>query len=196
MIREADLFLQAEECLVEVTGRAGRADRVLTMAPLSARPGEDTPATLAARVAAWLRDGIGLVTDLTGEEPLITGVTGPAANPFGAIAEVSGAARAAAGAVTDAGAPAAATTAGHRLLEAAVLRAFLAHDVAMHLGSRACPLTERLARGLCEATAADAAAWQASGLFAEPLLPYPDDVSWRDRLLMSAGRDPHPLVSH
>lgn len=195
MTREAALFVLSEECLVEVLGRIGPADRRITMAPLTARRGEDTPASMRDRVAAHVRDEGRVVTDLTGRSPA-TGATGPVAEPFDAVVELAAAACAAAGSVRGPAVAVAGTTAGHYLLEAAVLRAFLAHDVAMHLGSRACPLTEELARGLWEATAPDAEAWRASGLFGEPLLPYPADVSWRDRFLMSAGRDPHPLVPH
>lgn len=196
MIREAELFVLSEDCLAEVLGRVGPDDRGTVMSPLTARPGEDTPAPLRDRVAAHVRDEIRLVGELTGTTPSVGGVVGPGADPFGAVAALAAAARAAAGAVPGPDTPAGATTAGHLLLEAAVLRAFLSHDVAMHLGSRACPLPEVLARGLCETTGADPAAWRAAGLFGEPLLPYPSDVSWRDRFLMSAGRDPHPLVPH
>ena len=78
------------------------------------------------------------------------------------------------------------------LAELTITRSFLAHEIAMHLGSRACPLTEELARGLCEVTGPAAARWRAAGFFREPM-PLPADVSWRDRFLLTAGRDPHPL---
>ncbi|WP_214403404.1 hypothetical protein [Pseudonocardia lacus] len=79
------------------------------------------------------------------------------------------------------------------LVEAAALRAFLAHDVAMALGSRACPLPEALARALYERMEPDADRWRAGGVFRERL-PLPDGhVSWRDRFLLLAGRDPHPF---
>ena len=75
-----------------------------------------------------------------------------------------------------------------------VLRCWLAHDVAMWLGSRACPFPESLARAMWEQTAPDAGRWLAEGWFAGEPLPMPDDVSWRDRFLRTAGRDPHPAV--
>ena len=78
------------------------------------------------------------------------------------------------------------------LSELTITRSFLAHEIAMHLGSRACPLTEELARGLCETTGPAAARWRAAGFFREPM-PLPADVSWRDRFLLTTGRDPHPL---
>jgi hypothetical protein len=73
-----------------------------------------------------------------------------------------------------------------------IARSFLAHEIAMHLGSRACALAEELARGMWEGTAPDAEYWQSMGVSREQL-PMPDDVSWRDRFLLFAGRNPHCL---
>jgi hypothetical protein len=64
----------------------------------------------------------------------------------------------------------------------------------MALGSRACPLPEHLARGLLEGTGPQAAQWRAAGYFREPLPYPPGHVSWRDRFLLTAGRDPHPFL--
>lgn len=83
---------------------------------------------------------------------------------------------------------------GVDLVEAAALRCFLAHDVAMALGSRACPLPEDLARGLLEAMEPDAPRWRAAGVFRERLPLPAGHVSWRDRFLLLAGRDPHPFL--
>lgn len=78
--------------------------------------------------------------------------------------------------------------------EAIALRCFLAHDVAMALGSRACPLPESLARGCYEGMEPDAEHWRAAGVF-RPRWPLPDGhVSWRDQFLLLAGRDPHPFL--
>jgi hypothetical protein len=74
-------------------------------------------------------------------------------------------------------------------------RTFLAHDIAMALGSRACPLPEDLARGLLEGTAPQAGRWRAAGYFREPLPFPPGHVSWRDQFLLTAGRDPHPFLA-
>jgi hypothetical protein len=79
------------------------------------------------------------------------------------------------------------------LVEAAALRAFLAHDVAMALGSRACPLPEALARALLERMEPDADRWRERGVFRERLPLPAGHVSWRDRFLLLAGRDPHPF---
>lgn len=73
-----------------------------------------------------------------------------------------------------------------------IARARLAHYVAAHLGSTACPITEELARPLWELTEPDAARWRDLGMFADPML-LPDHVSWRDRFLLCAGHLPHPL---
>ena len=78
-------------------------------------------------------------------------------------------------------------------VEAAALRSFLAHDVAMALGSRACPLPEEQARALFERMEPDAGRWRARGVFREPLPLPAGHVSWRDRFLLLAGRDPHPF---
>jgi hypothetical protein len=59
--------------------------------------------------------------------------------------------------------------------------ALVAHEVSIHRGS-VNPLTEDLARALCSG-------WEAPG--PEPEMPA--DVSWRDRFVMLAGHDPHPL---
>ena len=71
-------------------------------------------------------------------------------------------------------------------------RSLLAHYVAAYLGSTACPLPEELARPLWERTEPDAASWRERGYFRPPM-PLPDHVSWRDRFLLRAGHEPHPL---
>jgi hypothetical protein len=67
---------------------------------------------------------------------------------------------------------------------AVAFTALVAHEVSIHRGS-VNPLTEHLARALCE----NAAKWRPSG--PEPELG--PEVSWRDRFVMLAGHDPHPL---
>ena len=78
--------------------------------------------------------------------------------------------------------------------EAIALRCFLAHDVAMALGSRACPLPEELARPCYEGMEPDADRWRAEGVFRERLPLPPGHVSLRDQFLLLAGRDPHPFL--
>jgi hypothetical protein len=80
------------------------------------------------------------------------------------------------------------------LLQLIIARSFLAHDIAMALGSRACPLPEELARPMYEITAPEAERWRSYGVFRTPL-PFPEGhVSWRDQFLLMAGRDPHPFL--
>jgi hypothetical protein len=79
-------------------------------------------------------------------------------------------------------------------VEAAALRCFLAHDVAMALGSRACPLPEALAGDLLERMEPQAERWRADGVFRERLPLPAGHVSRRDRFLLLAGRDPHPFL--
>lgn len=62
--------------------------------------------------------------------------------------------------------------------------ALTAHEVSIHRGS-VNPLPEDLARVLCDR----AATWRTPG--PEPTMPA--DVSWRDRFVILAGHDPHPL---
>ncbi len=80
------------------------------------------------------------------------------------------------------------------LVEAAALRCFLAHDVAMALGSRACPLPEALAGDLLERMEPRAERWRSGGVFRERLPLPAGHVSRRDRFLLLAGRDPHPFA--
>ena len=80
------------------------------------------------------------------------------------------------------------------LLQLDIARCFLAHDIAVALGSRVCPLPEELARPMYEITAPEAERWRSYGVFRTPL-PFPEGhVSWRDQFLLMAGRDPHPFL--
>jgi hypothetical protein len=201
MIREAELFVMAEQVLVEVIGRVRAEHWHLVMPPMFDMPGADQPATMRklveryARDDAWVPDLLaGSTMDEAGPERFDGDLLG--SDPHGNVTRIVDAACAAARNVTD----------GDKIVHCSfgdiatrdylwqlnIARSFLAHDIAMHLGSRACPLTEELARGMWEGTAPDAEQWRSYGVFREPL-PMPADVSWRDRFLLSAGRDPHPL---
>lgn len=192
MIRDAELFVMAENVLVEVIGRVRGEDRTIEMRPLAYRDG-DVAEPIRRRVARHVAGDLGVPDLLAGREP----------QDPGSIHEVlgddtAGAARSAAEKACDAARSVDDDTVADLLRRLTIERALLAHEIAMHLGSRACPLTEDLARGLCELTEPEPehARWVAEGLFREPLTPFPDDVSWRDRWLMVTGRDPHPFVDH
>ncbi len=184
MLREAELFVMAEQVLVEVLGRIGEQDRDLVLPPVYAG-GAPTP--MGQAVQGQASDDAALAGALGATDP-----DGPAGPAFQADA-----ACAAASAVEDGDQPV--EVDGRRvpartyLQEATMVRCFRAHDVAMGLGSRACPLPEDLSRGIWELTHPDAEHWRAAGLWGDPR-PEPDHVSWRDRFLLGAGRDPHPWM--
>lgn len=176
----------SQDVLVEVVGRIRPEHGHLVVPAQSAAP--DAPVPLPVLVERLARDDARLPDLLAGRDPDDFTVS---ASDHPRLAD---AARAAVAKVDDPAAVVAGEAVGPFLLRAAIWRAFSAHDIAMHLGSRACPLTEEQARGLWEATQPAAARWRERGVFRAPLEPVPADVSWRDRFLMSAGRDPHPLV--
>ena len=193
MTRDAELFVLAEDVLVEVIGRVRGEDRTIEMRPMADRDG-DVAESIRRRLARHVGDDLQIPDLLAGREP----------EDPGSVHEVlgddaAGAARAAAQKACAAARSVDDDAAAAGLLRRLTIeRALLSHEIAMHLGSRACPLTEELARGLCELTEPEAerARWVAEGLFREPLTPFPDGVSWRDRWLMVTGRDPHPFVDH
>ncbi|GAA3250623.1 hypothetical protein GCM10017691_62800 [Pseudonocardia petroleophila] len=166
-----DLFVMAERMLVEVLGRIKPGDGKIVLPPM--RVG-DAPQTIRESVARHARDE----ARLAGLPEVELG-----ADPHPVVARLADetieAARA--GRID-----------ADELLLATITRCFLAHDVAFHLGSTACPLPEELARPLWEITDPQAAEWRERRVFGEPLLPMPPHVSWRDRFLRTAGRDPHP----
>jgi hypothetical protein len=170
-VDEVELFVMAERMLVEVLGRIGPPDRRTVAGPVADSPGWDTAATLpewSNRIAAEERR----LTERLGGTP-------PEAADLPTVVEATCAAARSASSDVD-------------LTEASALRCFLAQDVAMALGSRACPLPEDLAHGLLERMEPAAERWRSAGVFRERL-PLPDGhVSWRDRFLLLAGRDPHP----
>jgi hypothetical protein len=174
-VGEVELFVGAERVLAEVMGRIRPADLRIIAGPVLDRPGWDAPAPLGRWVDRWIADDLRITRLLAGTAP-------DTADEHGAV--------------VDAACVAARTATGNTdpLWEATALRCFLAHDVAMALGSRACPLPEDLARGMFEHTEADADRWRASGVFRDRLPLPAGHVSWRDRFLLLAGRDPHPFL--
>lgn len=199
MIREAELFVMAEQILVEVLGRIRAEHWRIVLPPLLDIPGCDTPIPLRRAVLRHVREDAQVPDLLAGAVPVEPGrfdADPLCTDPQGTVVRLADAACAAAGKVTDGAAPVhpvhGEVTTSDYLWRLAITRSFLAHDVAFHLGSTACPLTEELARGLFEGTIPEAAKWRAAGIFREPLPYPPGHVSWRDQFLRSAGRDPHP----
>ncbi|MCW0213019.1 MAG: hypothetical protein OJJ54_06655 [Pseudonocardia sp.] len=205
MIREAELYVMAEQVLVEVIGRIRQPEWRIVVPPMFDMPGADQPRTLKQLVKhyaydnSWVPDLLaGRTMEDVGKDRFDGDLLGTDA--AGAVAAISDVACAAASQVDDGDAIVHCSfgdvTARDYFWQLDIARCFLAHDIAMHLGSRACPLTEELARGMWEGTEPHAEWWRSLGIFRTPIEPVPADVSWRDRFLMMAGRDPHPVVPH
>jgi hypothetical protein len=203
MIRETELFVKAEQMLVEVVGRIRAEHWRITIPPQYDMPGADQPTTVRKLVNhiafedAWVPDMLaGRTMEETGADKFDGNLL--ADDPHGNFARLAETACAAAGEVTDGDAVVHCSfgdvSTREYLWQVNIARCFTAHDIAMALGSRACPLPEDLARGVWEGTEPDAQRWRERGIFREPLVPVPADVSWRDRFLMAAGRDPHPFL--
>lgn len=187
MLPEAALFVMAEQMLVEVLGRVRPEDEDIVLPPMHGRAPQ--PMSIAAAVASHLHDEAVLAAVLAGD------ACRPAP-PDGDAGRAAHAACASAGAVED-GDRVVDTPHGELpvrtfLVRSTVERSLLAHYVAAYLGSTARPLPEELARPLWELTAPDAELWRRAGYFRDPL-ELPDHVSWRDRFLLTAGHQPHPL---
>jgi hypothetical protein len=198
MIREAELFVMAEQVLIEVVGRITGPQWEIVLPPLLDRMGAARPIPMRDAVNQYACDDACVPDLLAGRTSDAVESDGDplGEQPHAALTPIVEAACLAARKVDDGEAVVHADgrdlSTRDYLLELTITRSFLAHEIAMHLGSRAGPLTEELARGLCETTGPEAARWRAAGFFREPM-PLPADVSWRDRFLLTAGRDPHPL---
>lgn len=201
MIREAELFVKAENILVEVIGRIRAEHWEIVVPALFALPGFDEPGSVRQAVDrhaledAWVPDLLaGRTMDEVGRDKFDGDLVGDDAAL--STKRLADAAVAAANQVTDG---AATVHANHGdvatrdyLLRLAITRAFVAHDIAFGLGTTACPLTEEFGRAAYEATQPKAWRWRSLGIFGEPLPMPPRHTSWRDRFLLLAGRDPHP----
>ncbi|GAA4699381.1 hypothetical protein GCM10023215_42390 [Pseudonocardia yuanmonensis] len=199
MLRAAECLIEAERVLNQVLDGVAPDQWRIRVPPLPDGPDPARPTPLDALVRHHVRT-VAALPDL---------LAGRAADPahladvadlehrqdLPALArEASEKACAAAAAVADPTAPTGddALRAEELLWRRAVGAALMAHEVSVHRGS-VNPLTEHLARALWERTEPEAARWREAGWFGAPLGPVPADVSWRDRFLMLAGRDPHPL---
>ena len=201
MLREAELYVFAEQVLVEVLGRIREEDLDIVLPPLSGLPGADRAAPLRSLVEQYVDDDAGVPDILAGGSTDEVKGSRLDREPLGddrqaTIARIAEAASAAArqlargDAVVHAGYGD--VSSSDYLLRLAVTRSLLAHYVAAYLGSTACPLPEELARPLWEMTEPHADSWRSLGIFRDPL-PVPEKASWRDTFLLSAGHEPHPL---
>lgn len=200
MIRSAELFLKAETMLVEVLGRIHGDGWRIMLPPMVEVPGHP-----AARRRTMRQAVVEHVREQAQVPDLLAGGTAGAgaADPLGSdpqetVIALSAAACDAVAKIDDGAtvvhAPRGDLTADEYLWQLDVSRCWLAHDVAMWLGSRACPFPEDLARAMWEHTAPEADRWREQGWFKPEPLEMPADVSWRDRFLRTAGRDPHPAI--
>jgi len=189
VLHEAELFVMAETMLVEVLGRVRPQDEGIVLPPMS--PRSPRPVPIGPAVERHVREDLALPGLLQGQA---LGPPGSAAD--GDVAAAAQRACAAAVAVVDGDrvlpTPEGELTARDVLLRSTLQRSLLAHYVAAYLGSTACPLPEELARPLWELTVTDAESWRRLGWFREPMA-LPPHVSWRDRFLLTAGHEPHPL---
>lgn len=203
MIHEAELFVKAEQMLVEVIGRIRSEHWRLVIPPLFDMPGADKPSPLRPLVNqyasdnAWVPDMLaGRTMDEVGRDKFDGDLLGDA--PHASVARISDAACAAASQITDGDAVVHTSfgdfAARDYFWQINIARCFLAHEIAMALGSRACPLPEDLAKGMYDGTAPVAEQWRSIGVFREPLPYPPGHVSWRDQFLLTAGHDPHPFL--
>ena len=200
MIREAELFVMAEQMLLEVLGRIRPEHRNIIVPPMFDMPGADQPRPIRDLVAHYARDDAWVPDMLAGRTMAEVGPdkydgdlrrAQPAPGRGGG--ERGGPHRQRRG--RDRALQLRRHHAREYLLQLDIARSFLAHEVAMALGSRACPLPEELARPMYEITAPEAERWRSYGVFRAPL-PLPEGhVSWRDQFLLMAGRDPHPFLN-
>lgn len=168
MLRDAELFVMAENMLVEVLGRIRPEHHTIVVPPLAGVIGTDPAATLPDLVRAHLADDAQVPARLADRPDPAMGSSDPvtplaedspiASALHDAVVRVAAAACTAARKVSDGGrrrpgpdGPVAATQYLRRLR---VVRCLTAHYVAAYLGSTACPLPEELARPLWELTAA------------------------------------------
>ena len=188
MLHEAELFVMAETMLVEVLGRVRPQDEGIVLPPMS--PRSPQPVSIGDAVDQHVFEDLALPGLLARQALPERG------HPAGDVAAAAEQACAAAAAVIDDDGllqtAEGELTAREVLLRSTLQRSLLAHYVAAYLGSTACPLPEELARPLWELTAHDAERWRRLGFFREPMA-LPPHVSWRDRFLLSAGHEPHPL---
>ena len=201
MLLEAELFVMTEEMVVEVLGRIRDDDRDIVLPVMVGNPGTDPTTPMWEAVEHHAEDDAGVPAVLNGRsrdavDHHRSGRELLGDDPMGQLTLLAGAASGAARTCVDGDAPVASplgdVSTRDYLLQLTLTRCLLAHYVAAYLGSTACPLPEELARPLWELTGPDADTWRSRGFFRDPM-PLPDHVSWRDRFLLSAGHQPHPL---
>jgi len=197
MIREAEVYLLADEAAVGVFGQIKGEQWASTIPPVFDMPGADQPVELRKMVNhfayddSWVPDMLaGRTMDEVGRETFDGDLIGD--DPHASLTRIKDAAAAAARKVTDREAVVHCSygdvPAWDYFWQLNIARTLGAHDVAAHLGVD-CPLTEELSRAMYEGTVESADMWRSFGIYREPV-PVADDASWRDRYLALTGRRP------
>jgi hypothetical protein len=197
MIREAELFVLADEAAVGVFRRIRDDQWNTPLPPLFDMPGADRIVPLRQAVNhhayddAWVPDLLaGRTMEEVGRDRFDGDLLGD--DPRGNLARISAAAVAAARAVTDREATVHCSygdvPAWDYFWQLNIARTLAAHDVAALIGLDS-PLSDELARGMFEGTEPAAEMWRSFGIYRAPV-PVPDTAPWRDRYLALTGRQP------
>jgi hypothetical protein len=197
MIREAEIFLQAEAAVVSVYARLRDRDWDSLLPPVFDMPGADQPVQIRRMVNhhlyddSWIPDMLaGRTMDEVGRDRYDGDLLGT--DPQANIARVADTATKAARAVTDREATVHCgwgdTTTWDYFWQLNIARSLGAHDLALHIGVDS-PITEELGRGMYEGTAESAEMWRSIGIYRKQV-EIADDASWRDRFLALTGRRP------
>ncbi len=197
MIREAELYIAADEAATRVYGAIRDDQWDLVLPPIFDMAGADQPTPLRAVAShyaydnAWVPDMLaGRTMDEVGRDAYDGDLLGD--DPAGALRRISAAARTAARRVTD---PTAIVHCGYGdvptddyMWQLNVARCLSAVDIAALLGLPN-PLSEELARGMVEGTEPVADMWRSFGVYRDRVA-VTDGASWLDRYLTLTGRQP------
>jgi hypothetical protein len=197
MIREAEVFLLADEAMVRVFRQIRDEHWDTELPPLFDMPGADKPVPLRQAVNhhayddAWVPDMLaGRTMDEVGRDRFDGDLLGT--DPHGNVARIASAAAAAARQVTDRDAIVHCSYGDvpvwDYFWQLNVARTVATHDVAALIGVDDA-LPEELCRGMWDGTEPSAETWRSFGIFRQPV-PVPADAPWRDRFLGLTGRRP------
>lgn len=197
MIREAEVFLLADEAAVGVYRQISGEQWDALLPPLFDMPGADVALPLRKVINhhayddAWVPDMLaGRTMDEVGKDHFDGDLLGD--DPAGAVTRIGTAASDAARQVTDREAAVRCSYGDvptwDYFWQLNIARTLGAHDVAKQIGVD-CPLTEELCQAMYEGTEPSAEMWRSFGIYREQV-PVPDGASWRDRYLALTGRRP------
>ncbi len=197
MIREAELFIAADDAATRVFGSVRDDEWDVLLPPVFDMAGADQPTPLrqAARHYAydnaWVPDMLaGRTMDEVGRDAYDGDLLGD--DPAVALRSISAVARTAARAADDRDAVVHCgygdVPAHDYLWQLNIARCLSALDIAALLGLPN-PISEELARGMVEGTEPTADMWRSFGVYRERVA-VADGAPWRDRYLTLTGRQP------